>query len=221
MLKPKRKITKQDIKRDPFLETIDKLEYSFEKNKKTFLNIVLAIIAGGFIVNFLLKKQAQKNIDSNSALGVAMVAFENRDYENAKFQFETIISEFDGTTAFNTANFYLGRIYFENNEFEKSESFLNTFMISGEPQILYLGAIKMLTYIAVKNNHYDKAVKLLDDGSEKISKSDYIELKLIKALVLRDQGKTDMAKSLIDEIILEKKLPRHLKQKSEEISAMM
>jgi hypothetical protein len=75
MLKPKRKITRKEIKRDPFLETIDKLENSFEKNKKSVLNIVLVIIAGVFIVNFLLKKHDRKNIDSNSALGVATVAF--------------------------------------------------------------------------------------------------------------------------------------------------
>ena len=75
MLKPQRKITKKEIKRDPFLESIDKLEYNFEQNKKTFLNIVLVLIAGIFIINFLLKKQDQNNIDSNSALGAAMVAF--------------------------------------------------------------------------------------------------------------------------------------------------
>ena len=60
MLKPKKKITRKEIKRDPFLETIDKFENSFENNKKTFLNIVLAILAGIFIVNFLLKKQVIK-----------------------------------------------------------------------------------------------------------------------------------------------------------------
>ena len=130
MLKPKRKITRKEIKRDPFLETIDKVENSFEQNKKTFLNISLAIIAGIFIFNFFLKKQDQKNVDSNSALGLAMVAFENGDYENARFQFETIVSDFDGTSAYNIANFYLGKIYFENNELLESESFLNVFIKS-------------------------------------------------------------------------------------------
>ena len=37
MLKPQRKITRKEIKRDPFLETIDKIEYNFEQNKKTYL----------------------------------------------------------------------------------------------------------------------------------------------------------------------------------------
>tara|TARA_B100002051_G_scaffold262211_1_gene284582 strand:- start:958 stop:1623 length:666 start_codon:yes stop_codon:yes gene_type:complete len=221
MLKPKRKITRKEIKRDPFLETIDKLENSFEKNKKTFLNIVLAIIAGVFIVNFLINKQNKKNIDSNSALGVAMLAFENKDYDNAKFQFESIISEFQGTTAFGAANFYLGKIYFESNEFVKSESFLNNFISYADTEILYFGAVKMLTHIAMENNEYDKAIELLDNALKTLSKNDIIELKLIKTLVLNDQGKIDKAKSLLDEIMLEKKLPRHLKQKSEEIIGMM
>ena len=221
MLKPKKKITRKEINRDPFLETVDKLENSFERNKKTFLNIVLCLIAGIFIINFLLKKQEQKSTDSNSALGMAMVAFENGDYENAKFQFESIISDFGGTVASSTANFYLGRIYFENNQFVESESFLNTFIYSGEPEILYFGAIKMLTHIALKNSLYDKAIKLLDNGLKSVSKNESIELKLMKSLVLKDQGKIDKAKSLLDEIILEEKLPRHLKQKSEELIGMM
>ena len=221
MLKPKRKITKKEIKRDPFLETIDMLQNNFEQNKKTFLNVVLVLIAGIFIINFFLKKQDQKNIDSNSALGVAMVAFENKDYENAKFQFENIIFDFAGTSASSFANFYLGRIHFENNEFAKSESFLNTFMNSSDSEILYCGAVKMLTHIALQNSHYDKAIKLLDNGTKKVSKNDSIELKLIKTLVLKDQGKTDTAKRLLDKIISGKKLPQHLKNKSEELIGMM
>tara|TARA_B100000287_G_C20401634_1_gene689883 strand:+ start:58 stop:723 length:666 start_codon:yes stop_codon:yes gene_type:complete len=221
MLKPKRKITKKEIKRDPFLETIDKFENSFEKNKKTFINIALGIITTIFIINFLLKKQYQKDVDSNSSLGLAMIAFENRDYENAKFQFETIISEFDGTKAFNVANFYLGRIYFENNEYEKSEPFLNTFINSEDSELLYTGAIKMLTHIAMQNKQFDKAIKLLDNSSRKVSKNESIELKLLKTLLLKEQGKNDKAKSLLDEIISKEKLPRHLKQKSEEIIGMM
>ena len=221
MLKPKKKITRKEIKRDPFLETVDKLENSFERNKKTFLNVVVAILVGVFIVNFLLKKQDQRNVDSNSALGVATLAFDNGDYENAKFQFETIISEFDGTKASSTANFFLGKIYFENNEFEKSEVFLNTFMDSGNSEILHVGAIKMLTHIALQNSDYDKATNLLDNSAKKISKNGSIELKIFKSFVLINQGKIEKAKSLIEEIMLVERLPRHLKQKCEEFIGMM
>ena len=221
MLKPKRKIIREEIKRDPFLETIDKLESSFEKNKKTAINIALGLLVVIFVVNFLFKKQTQKNIDSNSSLGVAMVAFENGDYENAKFQFETIIADFSGTSALNISNFYLGKIHFENNEFGKSEKFLDLFLKAGDPQILCLGAIKMLVDIALNNNKYDKAIKLLDDGSKKVSKNDSIEIKLIKANILIKQGKTDLVKVLIDELEAVEKLPQHLNQEKEIIIGMM
>ena len=106
MLKPQRKITRKEIKRDPFLETIDKIEYNFEQNKKTYLNIALGLIAVIISVNVLLNKQGQKDIDSNSALGIALVAFDNQDYENAKFQFETIVSDFSGTNSSNICLLY-------------------------------------------------------------------------------------------------------------------
>ena len=221
MLKPKRKITREEIKRDPFLETIDKLESSFENNKKIFLNVILGLIAIIFIINLLLKNQNQKNIDSYSALGVALVAFENMDYENAKFQFETIISEFYGTEASSIANYYLGKIYFENNDFEKSESSLNMFVNTGNLEILNIGAIKMLVHIALQNSEFDKAIKLLDNASGKVSENGLVELKLIKIVALKDQGRIDKAKILIEELISEKKVPRHLKQKSEELIGMM
>ena len=221
MLKPKRKITRKEIKRDPFLETIETLENSFDKNKKTFLNVALGLIVAVIFINFLLKKQDQKNIDSNSSLGTAMVAFNNKDYESAKFQFETILNEFDGTIASNVANFFMGRIYFENNDFEKSASYLDTYMSAGKPKILKIGALKMSTHIAMQKDQYDKALNLLDNASRKMSKNEVLEIKLIKAEVLKHQRKINKSITLLDELISEKNIPRYVKQRSEEVLGAM
>ena len=222
MLKPQRKITRKEIKRDPFLETIDKIEYNFEQNKKTYLNIALGLIAVIISVNVLLNKQGQKDIDSNSALGIALVAFDNQDYENAKFQFETIVSDFSGTNSSNIANYYLGKISFENNGLIKAESYLNEYLNNSEPDILIPGTIKILSNIALKNNEFDKAIKLLDRGvglglDNNISN----ELKLLKVSILIEQDKVEIAQNILNEILLEKKLPIHLKQRSEELIGMM
>ena len=222
MLKPQRKITRKEIKRDPFLETIDKIEYNFEQNKKTYLNIALGIIAVIIIVNVLLNKQGQKDIDSNSALGIALVAFDNKDYENAKFQFETILSDFSGTNSSNIANYYLGKISFENNDLIISESYLNDYLKNSEPDIFIPGTIIILSNIALKNNKFDKAIKLLDRGlglglDNNISN----EFKLLKVSILIEQDKVEIAQNILNEILLEKKLPIHLKQRSEELIGMM
>jgi len=222
MLKPQRKITRKEIKRDPFLETIDKIEYNFEQNKKTYLYIALGLIAVIISVNILLNKQGQKDIDSNSALGMALVAFDNKDYENAKFQFESILSDFSGTNSSNIANYYLGKISFEKNELIKAESYLNEYFNNSEPDIFIPGTIRILSNIALKNNEFDKAIKLLDRGVDLgLDNNISNELKLLKVSILIEQDKVEIAQNIINEILLEKKLPIHLKQRSEELIGMM
>ena len=222
MLKPQRKITRKEIKRDPLLETIDKIEYNFEQNRKTYLYIALGLIAVIISANFLLDKQSQKDIDSNSALGIALVAFDNEDYENAKFQFETILSDFSGTNSSNIANYYLGKISFENNDLTKAESYLNEYLNNSEPDILIPGTIKILSNIALKNNEFDKAIKLLDRGLRLgLDNNISNEFKLLKVSILIEQDKIEISQNILNEILLEKKLPIHLKQRSEELIGMM
>ena len=222
MLKPQRKIIRKEIKRDPFLETIDKIEYNFEQNRKTYLYIALGLIAVIISGNFLLNKQSQKDIDSNSALGIALVAFDNEDYENAKFQFETILSDFSGTNSSNIANYYLGKISFENNDLTKAESYLNEYLNNSEPDILIPGTIKILSNIALKNNEFEKAIKLLDRGLRLgLDNNISNEFKLLKVSILIEQDKVEIAQNILNEILLEKKLPIHLKQRSEELIGMM
>ena len=222
MLKPQRKIIRKEIKRDPFLETIDKIEYNFEQNRKTYLYIALGLIAVIISGNFLLNKQSQKDIDSNSALGIALVAFDNEDYENAKFQFETILSDFSGTNSSNIANYYLGKISFENNDLTKAESYLNEYLNNSEPDILIPGTIKILSNIALKNNEFDKAIKLLDRGLRLgLDNNISNEFKLLKVSILIEQDKIEISQNILNEILLEKKLPIHLKQRSEALIGMM
>ncbi len=222
MLKPHRKITRKEIKRDPFLETVDKLEYNFEQNKKTYMNIALAIIVGVFIINFLLNKQAQKEFDSNSALGIALVAYDNADYENARFQFETIVSDFSGTNSANIANYYLGKIAYNNSDFNKSESFLNKFLNDNEIDILIPGAIKMLSDIELNNNKPKDAISMLDRGIRlKLSTNIISEFKLSKVLVLMSLGDDKSAQKILSDILSDKNLSANIKGRCEELVGMM
>ena len=222
MLKPQRKITRKEIKRDPFLETVDRLEYNFEQNKKTYINIALVIIVGVFIINFLLNKQTQKEFDSNSALGIALVAYDNADYENAKFQFETILSDFSGTSSANVANYYLGKISYDNSDFNMSKIYLNDYLDSYEKNILIPGAIKLLSDIAVKNNKPKDAIRILDRGIRLIVNTNIkSEFKLSKALILMSLGDNKSAKKILSDILIKKNISSNIKKRGEELVGMM
>ena len=63
MLKPKRKITRKEIQKDPFLESIFSFKEHFESKKQLYYKIILSVIAvfiidlsmhpGNFLIPFL------------------------------------------------------------------------------------------------------------------------------------------------------------------------
>ena len=222
MLKPKRKITRKEIKKDPLLETIDSIEAKFEKNKKTFGNAVILIflvIIGGYIFT---NKQNQNKIDSNSALGMAMVAYSNMDYENAKFQFESIRTNFENTSSANSSNYFLGKIAFEKGDFVNSSLHLNDFLKHSEDEILVCGAIKLLMEISLKNNNPEEALRNLDKaGKYEFSNSLMLDLELMKVATLLIMDDYNRGKILLEKIDNQKDLPSHIKQRVEELYGMI
>jgi len=222
MLKPKRKITRKEIKKDPLLETIDSIEAKFEKNKKTYGNVailVFLVLIGGYIFT---NKQNQNKIESNSVLGVAMVAYSNMDYENAKFQFESIKSNFGNTSSANTSSYFLGKIAYENSDFINSSLHLNDFLKYSDDDILVCGAIKLLTEISLKNNNFEEALRNLDKAKNyKFSNSLMLDLELMKASTFLKMDDSKNGKAILEEIENQKDLPSHIKQRLEELYGMI
>ena len=222
MLKPKRKITRKEIKKDPLLETIDSIEAKFEKNKKTYGNaaiLVFLVLIGGYIFT---DKQNQNDIDSSSALGMAMVAYSNMDYENAKFQFESIMSDFGNTSSANSSSYFLGKIAFEKGDFVNSSLYLNEFLKNSDDDILICGAIKLLTEISLKNNNPEEALKELDKATKyNLSNSLMLDLELMKvtAFLIMDDSKS--GKVILEQIDNKKDIPSHIKKQLEEFYGMI
>ena len=222
MLKPKKKITKKEIKRDPFLETVDKIEYSIEKNKNTYINVVIAVIVIFIAGNFFLKNQKDKENSAKSALGLALVAFDNGDYENAKFQFESILSDYDNSESANVANYYLGKIAFENKDFTNSMLYLDRFFNSGVLDILIPGTVKMLSNIELKNNNKEKAISYIDKGiNNSKSVNIKIDLNLYKALVLINEENKKLALKVLEILNNDYDLSANQKRFYEELMGMI
>ena len=222
MLKPKRKITRKEIKKDPLLETIDSIEAKFEKNKKKYGNaaiLVFLILIGSY---FFTNKQNQNEIESNSALGMAIMAYSVMDYENAKFQFESIKSNFGGTNSANTSNYFLGKIAFENSDFINSSLYINEFLKNSDDDILICGAIKLLTEISLKNNNPEDALRNLDKATKyRFSDSSMLDLELMKVATFLMMGDYKSGKAILEEIDNQKDLPSYIKKQVEEFYGMI
>ena len=222
MLKPKRKITRKEIKKDPLLETIDSIEAKFEKSKKTYGNVailVFLLLIGGYIFT---NKQKQNKIESSSALGVAMVAYSNMDYENAKFQFESIKSNFENSRSADLSSYFLGKIAFKNSDFVNSTLHLNNFLKNSDDDILACGAIKLLTEISFKNNNPEEALRILNKARKyNFSNSLMLDIELMKVDTFLIMNDYKSVKAILEKVDNQKDLPSHIKQRVEELYGMI
>lgn len=222
MLKPQRKIIRNEIKRDPLLNTLEKIESGFENNKKIVTNAGLLIIAFVVGVYFYNNKNKQNDLESNSAFGIAMIAYSNADYENAKFQFETVISNFNGTDGSNMAHYFLGKIAFKNNNHDEATIYLNKYINLASDPIIAFGAIKLLHNISFQNGNHAECLDILKKGKKfSLGLGSKLELQLLEAYTNIKLNDFENARKKIDKILQLKKIPPSIRLKADELNGMM
>ena len=222
MLKPLRKITRNELKRDPLLDTLDKIESGFENNKKTVMNVGLLIIA--FVVGIYIyyNNSKQNDLESDSAFGIAMIAYSNADYESAKFQLETVISNFNGTDGSDMAHYFLGKIAFKNNKYDDAKTYLNKYINSASNPVIACGAIKLLHSISSQEGNHSESLEILKKGNKfNLGSGSVLELQLLKAFTNIKLNDFTNARKNIDDILQLKKIPSSVKQKADELNGMM
>ena len=222
MLKPQRKIIRNEIKKDPLLNTLEKIESGFENNKRLVTNaglLIIAFIVGVYIYN---NKSKQNDLESNSAFGIAMIAYSNADYENAKFQFETLISNFNGTDGSNMAHYFLGKIAFKNNNYDEATIYLNKYINSASDPIIAFGAIRLLHSISSQNGNHAECLDILKKGNKlNLGMGSKLELALLEAYTNIKLNDIASARKKIDKILQLKKIPSSIRQKADELNGMM
>ena len=222
MLKPSRKILRKEIKKDPFLETFEKIENGFAKNRKTISNVLfffVAIIIGGLV---FINNQNQSELESSSAFGTALVAYSNLDYENAKFQFESISSSYEGTESEILSKYFLGKIAYESGNLKEAKIFLNEFLDNTKEAKLVCGAIKQLVDITYQENDFLKSHDIISKSKKfDINDVSKLDLKLLEINTFIKINDLNSAKTEIGKVLNHKNLPTHIKQKIDEFEGLL
>ena len=222
MLKPQRKITRNEIKRDPLLETLDRIESGFENNKKTVTNIGVFLIASIIGLYIIYNNSKQNELESNSAFGIAMIAYTNNDYKNAKFQFETILSNFDDTDGSDIANYFLGKIAYKNNNYDDANLYLNNYLNSASEPLMACGAIKLLHSISSQKSNYNESIDILKKGNKfNLSEGSKLELQVLEIITDIKLNDFANARKKLDKILKLKNIPQSIRLQADELSGMM
>jgi predicted negative regulator of RcsB-dependent stress response len=218
MLKPKKNISVKDIKRDPFLESIDKVQAHYYQKRALYLNIALAltvIIVGLNLYNRNKNFEIEK---SSTALGKSLISIENKDYENAKFQLQRIIDDFPNNINSNLANYYLGKLFFNEGDYEKSKSHLELYINHKSNHLLRQSAVLMISNILMDNDKFEDSILLLEKFNTSNNSSFYDNMIAIqKAKVFYNSGNKIACKNIIDILLGKENLTLRQKQIVEEL----
>ena len=217
MLRPKKKITRKEIQRDPFLESVDQAQTHLEENRSLYLKIAIGIIVALLFFNIRSNRQAQYNIEASASLGKALVTLDQGDKSSAKFQLETVYNEFDGTSSAYTASYYLGKIKYDAGEKLEAQGYLSSFLKKNRKDPLAHSAILMLADIAVNQDKMNDAINMIDKGLKNSSKYDSITLELMKARILLDYNKVNESNLIIERLLNENDLSAEHKQLVQEL----
>lgn len=222
MLKPNRKILKKEIKKDPFLETVEKFENGFKDNRKTIVNVSFFFVAIAVIGSIYVNNQNEIELDSISAFGAALVAYSNSDYENAKFQFESISSNYKGTESEIFSNYYLGRIAYDSGKYNEAKFLLNDFLDNTEKTTFVCGAIKQLVEISFNENDFSNSLDIIAKAKRfDINSVSKLELKILKINTLIKMDDLQGAKIEIEKVLNSKNIPSNIEQKINEFEGLL
>jgi predicted negative regulator of RcsB-dependent stress response len=218
MLKPKKNITQKEIQRDPFLETVDQAQAHFEDNKSFYAKIItgaLVALLGFFILN---KKNSEHNINASVSLGQALVALEQSDLSNAKFQLETVIDDYSGTPSSINANYFLGKVYFDEGDYPKSKKLISTFYKKSSNDMMLTASAQLLAEIEVQNSNNPGAIEILKKAIRSTAlESQKNVLSLSQAKIFISIGDDKKALANIDLLLASSTISSAQKQAAEEL----
>ena len=168
MLKPRRKIIKKELKKDPYIDFLSRTKNNVDENKKLYMRLVLGTV---LIVVALLffRNDLQNSKDAGAeSLGKALVTLISGDLDNATLQFEFIADEYDNNEAGTLAKYYLARAHFNDKDYLAAYSYLNqiadeNFKLAQFPVSIY----KMLGFIALEDGDQAAAMDYYEQALEK------------------------------------------------------
>lgn len=121
MLRPKKKITKKELKKDPVLEKIAQIDDFVHRQQKYVLYVVIGLVVVIVLAFVLIRSKQQANLSAMGELGLAEQVLANNDYDDAILRLEGIVSRYKRTHGAGIATLLLGQTYVAKNDWENAQ----------------------------------------------------------------------------------------------------
>jgi tetratricopeptide (TPR) repeat protein len=222
MLKPKKKITKQDLKEDKFVKFTLQTKSYVDENYQKIMRIALGVGAIIILLVFYYYNSQETNKEANSQLGIAEIEYTNGNLLKASERLVRLIDEYDGTESADQGMFLLANIYFQQKKYEDARIYFDKFInaYSGSNILLASGYAGLAACEEVDDNLleaanlYEKAADLAPDFPES---DNYYYL---SAIGYKEAGDLNKARSIFELLVSESKTSQRVKDAETQLVLM-
>jgi len=180
MLKPKKKITKKELKQDTLISTYARLTSFYYENKKYVSYAITGIIVIVVVAIVVMNNRRANNEKAETALGKIYPAYDAGTNDVRQYQMaidgqpergimglKAISENYGGTEAGEIATFYLANAYFNLRRYDEALNLFDKFSSGDKSMSASALAGEGSCYEAKKM--YDKAASCYEKAANKVS----------------------------------------------------
>jgi tetratricopeptide (TPR) repeat protein len=130
MLKPKKKITKKELKEDKFVKFTLQAKTYLDENSKQILYMVSGILAVVLVIIIFVYVQNTNIEEARAQLGIAQVEYSNLNYDKAITRLDKLINNYSGTNEADQGMFLLANVLYQKERYVESKNYYEQFVDS-------------------------------------------------------------------------------------------
>jgi TolA-binding protein len=171
MLKPKKKITRQELKEDKLVKTTLQVKNYLEENSKQVTYAVLIIFVFVLVIIWYRYDSQKSSLAANEQLGMAQIEFTNGNYTKATSRLLQLIQNYESTPEAQQGMFLLANIYYQQSEYTQARDYFKQFIdaYSGSSILLASGYAGLAACYETENN-YAEAARLYEKAADEAGK---------------------------------------------------
>jgi tetratricopeptide (TPR) repeat protein len=174
MLKPKKKLTKHELKEDKFVKTTLQVKNYVDQNYRQVMTVVLSIFAAIVLLIVYRQLSGESEQEAQGQLGIAEIEYSNNNFDRARDRLHRLIDNYGDTREADQGRLILANIYYNQNDYENAERYFREFIdsYSGSDILMASGYAGLAACLELKKDFstaadlYEKASKMAPDYPE-------------------------------------------------------
>ena len=128
MLRPRKRITKREIKEDTLVTVYVRVQRFIQHHSKQFNIGIFVLLAVAIIGVFMIRSKKKAEVVAAGKLGIAEQFYYASNYPRAIDELTKIADTYSGTNAAGTAVFFVANSYFATGDYNNAEKYYKIYL---------------------------------------------------------------------------------------------